>query len=122
VEQQHTQQLALARAAELDDLSVDRDLELAKDPELHRSLVTELPTDYRGMERCRHDARMNTEYLVARVRSANADAVPELLVELRILLGEVARATGETPRTVLEEEFKQAPSDEFWRATIGVAR
>jgi hypothetical protein len=66
--------------------------------------------------------RMNTEYLEAAVRRANADAVPELLVELRILLGEVARATGETPRTVLEEEFKQAPSDEFWRATIGVAR
>jgi hypothetical protein len=27
--------------------------------------------------------------------------------------------TGETPRSLLDDEFTKAPSDEFWRATIG---
>jgi hypothetical protein len=26
---------------------------------------------------------------------------------------------GETPRSVLDDEFTKAPSDEFWRVTIG---
>jgi hypothetical protein len=74
------------------------------------------------MERVGDDARMETQYLEDVARTADVVALPELLVRFRMLLGQVARATGETPRTVLEEEFKKAPSDEFWRATIGVAR
>lgn len=44
------------------------------------------------------------------------------LLAFRRLLGEIAAATNETPRSILEEEFKSAPSDEFWRATIGPSR
>lgn len=41
------------------------------------------------------------------------------LIELRRLVGLLAIETNETPRSVLEEEFKAAPTDEFWRGTIG---
>jgi hypothetical protein len=74
------------------------------------------------MERLSNDAPMETQYLEDVARTADVVALPELLVRFRMLLGQVAHATGETPRTILEEEFKKAPSDEFWRATIGVAR
>ena len=40
-------------------------------------------------------------------------------VALRRLVGLLALKTGETPRTILEEEFTKAPSDEFWRGTLG---
>ena len=40
-------------------------------------------------------------------------------VALRRLVGLLALKTGETPRTILEEEFRKAPSDEFWRGTLG---
>jgi hypothetical protein len=65
---------------------------------------------------------MKTQYHEDAARTADVDDLPELLVRFRALLGDVARATGETPRTILDEEFKKAPTDEFWRATIGVAR
>jgi hypothetical protein len=41
------------------------------------------------------------------------------LLALRHLVGVIALETGETPRTLLDAEFTKAPSDEFWRATIG---
>lgn len=44
------------------------------------------------------------------------------LLAFRRLLGHIAAATNETPRSVLEDEFRQAPPDEFWRATIGQGR
>jgi hypothetical protein len=65
---------------------------------------------------------MNPQSLEDVAHTADVVALPELLVRLRMLVGQVAHATGETPRTILEEEFKKAPTDEFWRATIGVAR
>jgi hypothetical protein len=40
-------------------------------------------------------------------------------VALRRLIGVLALKTGETPRSILEEEFAKAPSDEFWRGSIG---
>jgi hypothetical protein len=40
-------------------------------------------------------------------------------VALRRLIGVLALKTGETPRSILESEFAKAPSDEFWRATMG---
>jgi hypothetical protein len=40
-------------------------------------------------------------------------------VALRRLIGVLALKTGETPRSILEEEFGAAPSDEFWRGSIG---
>lgn len=40
-------------------------------------------------------------------------------VALRRLVGLLALKAGETPRSILEEEFKKAPSDEFWRGTLG---
>jgi hypothetical protein len=45
--------------------------------------------------------------------------VAEVLLVLRQLVGVIALETGETPRTLLDDEFTKAPSDEFWRATIG---
>lgn len=39
-------------------------------------------------------------------------------VALRRLVGLLALKTGETPRSLLEEEFTKAPSDEFWRAAM----
>ena len=38
---------------------------------------------------------------------------------IRHLVGLVSLETGRTPRTIVEDEFTKAPSDEFWRATIG---
>ncbi len=43
------------------------------------------------------------------------------LVALRYLVGLVSIETGETPRSVLEEEFTRAPADQFWRETTGAA-
>jgi hypothetical protein len=40
-------------------------------------------------------------------------------VALRRLAGLLALKTGETPRSILEAEFGKAPSDEFWRASMG---
>jgi hypothetical protein len=40
-------------------------------------------------------------------------------VALRRLVGLLALKTGETPRSILEAEFAKAPSDEFWRGTLG---
>ena len=45
--------------------------------------------------------------------------VADALLALRQLVGAIALVTGETPRTLLDDEFTKAPSDEFWRATIG---
>jgi hypothetical protein len=45
--------------------------------------------------------------------------VAEALLALRHLVGVIALETGETPRSLLDDEFTKAPSDEFWRATIG---
>ena len=45
--------------------------------------------------------------------------VAEAILALRQLVGVIALETGETPRTLLDDEFTKAPSDEFWRATIG---
>jgi hypothetical protein len=52
---------------------------------------------------------------------ARADEIdlPTAWMALRRLVGLVALKTGETPRSILEEDFTKAPSDEFWRATIG---
>jgi hypothetical protein len=44
---------------------------------------------------------------------------PDALLALRHLVGLIALETGETPRSILDDEFTKAPSDEFWRATIG---
>lgn len=43
----------------------------------------------------------------------------EALRALRQLVGVISLQTGQTPRTLLDDEFTKAPSDEFWRATIG---
>jgi hypothetical protein len=45
--------------------------------------------------------------------------VADAILALRQLVGVIALKTGETPRTLLDDEFTKAPSDEFWRATIG---
>lgn len=45
--------------------------------------------------------------------------VTEALFALRHLVGVISLETGETPRSILDDEFTKAPSDEFWRATIG---
>lgn len=45
--------------------------------------------------------------------------VAEAILAVRQLVGAIALKTGETPRTLLDDEFTKAPSDEFWRATIG---
>jgi hypothetical protein len=48
--------------------------------------------------------------------------VDATVIAFRRLLGQIAAETKETPRSILEDEFRQAPSDEFWRATIGADR
>jgi hypothetical protein len=44
------------------------------------------------------------------------------LFAIRHLVGVLSLETGRTPRSVLDDEFTKAPSDEFWRATIGAAQ
>jgi hypothetical protein len=44
------------------------------------------------------------------------------LFAIRHLVGVLCLETGRTPRSVLDDEFTKAPSDEFWRATIGAAQ
>jgi hypothetical protein len=48
--------------------------------------------------------------------------VSATLYAIRHLVGVYCLETGKTPRTVLDDEFTKAPSDEFWRATIGATR
>jgi len=43
-----------------------------------------------------------------------------VLQALRCLVEVACRSTGETPRSLLEQEFIAAPSDEFWRARLSV--
>lgn len=49
----------------------------------------------------------------------DSEAIAATLTALRRLVGDLAATTGETPRSILEDEFKHAPSDEFWRARLG---
>lgn len=49
----------------------------------------------------------------------DSEAIAATLTALRRLVGGLAATTGETPRSILEDEFKHAPSDEFWRARLG---
>ena len=51
-------------------------------------------------------------------RPGNID-IADALLAVRHLVGVIALQTGETPRSLLDDEFTKAPSDEFWRATIG---
>jgi hypothetical protein len=44
------------------------------------------------------------------------------LFAIRHLVGVLCLETGRTPRSVLDDEFTKAPSDEFWWATIGAAQ
>jgi hypothetical protein len=48
--------------------------------------------------------------------------VDAMRIEFRRLLSRIAVETNETPRSILEYEFRQAPSSEFWRVTIGADR
>jgi hypothetical protein len=56
-----------------------------------------------------------------RALDSRAEAIDMLStrVALRRLVGVLALKTGETPRSILEEEFAKSPSDEFWRGSIG---
>lgn len=85
------------------------------------------------MEREDEDSRMsNTSIFGSPDTSARPPELPlgsdgridvdATLLAFRRLLGHIAAATNETPRSVLEDEFKHAPPDEFWRATIGRKR
>lgn len=49
----------------------------------------------------------------------DSEAIAATLAALRRLVAGLAFTTGETPRSILEDEFKHAPSDEFWRAKLG---
>lgn len=72
------------------------------------------------MEACGDHPGMNREPRSAvRSEPAQAETVRATLAELRRLVGVIAAATGETPRSILEDEFKHAPSDDFWRARLG---
>jgi hypothetical protein len=48
--------------------------------------------------------------------------VPAAWMALRRLVGLLALKTGETPRSIHEQEFGKAPSDAFWRGTIGAQK
>ena len=97
------------------------------------SLLAQLPAAYRPVEGEGEDSSMTRASFDA-ARSGRSQR-PELSFELdgredltatliafRRLLGEIATLTNETPRSILEDEFRQAPSDEFWRATIGAEK
>ena len=45
--------------------------------------------------------------------------MPSAWIAMRRLIGLLALKTGETPRSILDQEFTRAPSDEFWRGSIG---
>jgi hypothetical protein len=63
---------------------------------------------------------MTTETIQYALERRQGDVdVSEALLALRHLVGVISLETGETPRSILDDEFKKAPSDEFWRATIG---
>ena len=44
--------------------------------------------------------------------------VSTTMYALRSLVELACHQTGETPRTLLESEFVNAPSDDFWRANL----
>lgn len=63
---------------------------------------------------------MTAEQIQCALESQPGDLdVPEALLVLRHLVGVISLETGETPRSILDDEFTKAPSDVFWRATIG---
>jgi hypothetical protein len=70
------------------------------------------------------DHRFMTEeqlQYAAETRPCEFDAKATMFA-IRHLVGVVCLETGQTPRSILEDEFTKAPSDEFWRATIGAAQ
>jgi hypothetical protein len=63
---------------------------------------------------------MNVEEIKYALETRPGDIdLTEALYALRHLVGVVSLETGQTPRSILDDEFTKAPSDEFWRATIG---
>jgi hypothetical protein len=65
---------------------------------------------------------MTAEEIQYAVETGSGDIdVQATLFAIRHLVGVLCLETGRTPRSVLDDEFTKAPSDEFWRATIGAA-
>jgi hypothetical protein len=97
------------------------------------SLLAKLPIGYRLVERQSEDPGM-THTSIGATRGSAPPApglsrgahgridVDATLIAFRRTLGQIAAETNETPRSILEDEFKRAPSDEFWRATMGADR
>ena len=44
---------------------------------------------------------------------------PSAWLAMRRLVGLLALQTGQSPRSILDEEFTRAPSDDFWHAAMG---
>ena len=66
-----------------------------------------------------HRAMTTAEVQYALERQPGDIDIADALLAVRHLVGVIALQTGDTPRSVLDDEFTKAPSDEFWRATIG---
>jgi hypothetical protein len=72
------------------------------------------------MEHRRDHRSMTVEEIQYALETEPGDIdLTEALFALRHLVGVISLDTGQTPRSLLDDEFTKAPSDEFWRATIG---
>jgi hypothetical protein len=64
-------------------------------------------------------APLNHEVLSALVEREHEIDLPAIWLAMRSMVGLLAWKTGETPRSILETEFANMPSDDFWRAALG---
>jgi hypothetical protein len=60
----------------------------------------------------------NTEVLTALIKREREIEPAACWLAVRSLVGLLARTTGDTPRSILEAELTNAPSDDFWRASL----
>jgi hypothetical protein len=84
-------------------------------PEYRRSFDA-FAAAFREASRNRH-----TEVMAALVERERDIETPAVWLAVRSLVGLLARKTGQTPRSILEDEFANAPSDDFWHAFGGHA-
>lgn len=64
-------------------------------------------------------APLHHEVMPALVEREDEIDLPPIWLALRSLVGLLAWKTGETPRSILDAELANMPSDDFWRAALG---
>jgi hypothetical protein len=84
-------------------------------PGEHRRSFDRLADAFREAGR----APSHCQVMSALVEREHEIDLPAILLAVRSLVGLLAWKTGETPRSILDAELANMPSDDFWRAAPG---